>query len=223
MHYDNINNLFKESGLSIAEISRETNISYSTVYNYINNNVESPNEKYFKPIYDLLQSNCEESNITKQENITQSQQDNIIRPVYTGDICFIKNDNSVGSEFKGDHYAIVLGNGSLNKNSKFIKIVYLTTKEKSVMPTHVKINTKGRTVTALCEQIHTVDKSRIIRFAGRISDHELEMINEALIFSLGLNMKKSYNNSNEIELLKLEKNLYKKFYEDIMHYKHNDF
>lgn len=37
----------------------------------------------------------------------------------------------------------------------------------------------------MCEQIRTIDKSRLIRCLGRLDDYEMEEVEEALSVSLG--------------------------------------
>ena len=60
--------------------------------------------------------------------------------------------------------------------------------KKESLPTHVFINNREgleHDSVILCEQIRTIDKSRLIRCLGRLNVHEMEKVTEALNISLG--------------------------------------
>jgi len=111
--------------------------------------------------------------------------DNYIR---RGDIFYIApaDIEEIGSEQRGGRPAIVVSNEACNKYSPVIEVVFLTTKEKKNMPTHVKINSSKYPSTAMCEQITSVDKSRLMNYMSSISVEELREVNEGIIVSLGL-------------------------------------
>lgn len=67
-------------------------------------------------------------------------------------------------------------------------MVYLTTREKASLPTHVRINSAERTSLALCEQIVTVCKSRLERRIGSVTAEEMQNIDKALKRSLGIHI-----------------------------------
>ena len=90
----------------------------------------------------------------------------------------------------GNRPAIVVSNDKCNASSPVVEIVYLTAKlRKNPLPTHVVINTKKQSI-ALCEQIHSVSKSRLGHYLGRITEQEELQINYALEISLDLDGKK---------------------------------
>jgi len=95
---------------------------------------------------------------------------------------------SVGSEIDAEdgRPGIIVSNDRNNRHSSCVEVVFLTTRDKAPMPTHVEINATGRRSTALCEQIHTVSVDRIGSFCGRCTDDEMEAVDEALLASLGI-------------------------------------
>lgn len=103
-----------------------------------------------------------------------------------GDIFYIAPYYAVGSEQHSGRPAIIVSNDMNNRFSDTFEVVYLTTREKNVMPTHVKILSAARESTALCEQIDTVAKERLGDFYGSISDDEMAEINAALAESISL-------------------------------------
>jgi hypothetical protein len=64
--------------------------------------------------------------------------------------------------------------------------VYLTTKEKKPLPTHVKINSSKYPSTVLCEQIDTVNKDKVGDYIGQCSMAEMKRIDAALAVSIGI-------------------------------------
>ena len=103
--------------------------------------------------------------------------------VRRGDIWLIDYEKSSGSEQHGVRPAIIVSNDIGNNYSPIVEVVWLTTADKKELPTHVRINGCG---TALCEQIHTVDKSRLIDFKKICTDKEMMHINRAMMISLGI-------------------------------------
>ena len=100
-----------------------------------------------------------------------------------GEIYYIENDNSVGSEQRGIRPAVIVGNDLGNKYSPVLLVVYFTTQTKKYLPTHVYVRGHG---TVLCEQICTIDKTRVLQKKGECTDSDMERINKALCISLGL-------------------------------------
>ena len=113
------------------------------------------------------------------------------RYVERGDIYYIRSTGfECGSEQRKTRPAIVVSNNKNNRASTCIEVIYLTTKEKKDLPTHVKItsNTPG---TALCESVNTVDISRFINYVGKCTDEEMRMVDKAL--AIGLELKINEN------------------------------
>ena len=67
-----------------------------------------------------------------------------------------------------------------------VEVVYLTCQYKKPMPTHVRIESIGRRSTALCEQITSVDVSRLGDYKGHLTDGEMEQVDMALMKSLSI-------------------------------------
>lgn len=106
--------------------------------------------------------------------------------IYRGDIFYIENNfHSDGAIISGSRPEIIVSNNLCNKHSDFVEIVYLTSKEKKPLPTHVTIICKTPS-TALCEQIFTVSKKRIGDFVRSCNEKEMKAIDTALKMSLGL-------------------------------------
>lgn len=157
------------------------------------------------------------------------------REVKRGDIFYItysKNFNDSYSYDTTGRPGVIVSDDHLNRGIEYVEVVYLTTKIKRDMPTHVDVFCKTPS-TALCETIHTVEKDRIGTYVRTVSDEEMEGIERGLINSLGMSMnepKETINDSEATttiknsELLSMQKNIqltaerdmYKKLYEDLL-------
>lgn len=152
------------------------------------------------------------------------------REVKRGDIFYItysKNFNDSYSYDTTGRPGVIVSDDHLNRGSEYVEVVYLTTKIKRDMPTHVDVFCKTPS-TALCETIHTVEKDRIGTYVRTVSDEEMEGIERGLRRSLGMNVPVTSVNdaepNNDMELasmqkeihLTAERDMYKKLYEDLL-------
>lgn len=104
---------------------------------------------------------------------------------YRGDIFFITEDAYTGSEQNGGRPGVIVSNDVGNKHSPNVEVVFLTSREKKPMPTHVEVLCKVPS-TALCENIQTVSKERLDSFIRSCTTSEMKNIDNALLYSLGL-------------------------------------
>lgn len=111
--------------------------------------------------------------------------------VKRGDIFYISGGVQTGSEQGGNRPAIIVSNNVGNHYAPVVEVVYLATRKKASLPTHVNICSAKRPSIALCEQVDTVSKSRLERRLGHITAKEMQAIDKALAKSLGL-----YNRKN---------------------------
>lgn len=150
-----------------------------------------------------------------------------------GEVYYIEKAAAEGSEQHGGRPAIIVSNDLCNKHSPTVEVVFLTTKHKNTLPTHVQIASVRRESTALCEQVTTVSKTRIGDYAGAITENEESSINRAIAVSLGLNDTVIENHtsvqlSNLCEIRKAEitkesevritaeRDVYKELYENLL-------
>lgn len=106
-----------------------------------------------------------------------------------GEIYYIKSTyREEGSEQRGDRPAVIVSNNKNNEHSEVVEVVYMTTKPKTDLPTHVITWSTYSPSTILCEQVHTVSKLRVADRIATLSESELRAVDTALAISLGLNL-----------------------------------
>lgn len=105
-----------------------------------------------------------------------------------GEIYWADLSPIVGSEQGGLRPVLIIQNDIGNKHAPTTIIAILTTRTtKAKMPTHYWLNTDcGLPTKSMveCEQIRTIDKRRLREYIGKVSDYDLEGINERLKISL---------------------------------------
>ena len=113
--------------------------------------------------------------------------------VFRGGIYLVDLRNRVGSEQGGIRPVLVMQNDKGNKYSPTTIICPLTSKNKQMKETHVTLTPDDCGVimdsTVLCEQVMTIDKSRIRLKVGEIRNpQKLCDIEEKIMISFGIGL-----------------------------------
>ena len=111
------------------------------------------------------------------------------RSIKRGDIYFADLNPVIGSEQGDTRPVLIIQNNVGNAHSPTVVIVPLTSSKKAFLPTHVKIARTGglrADSTVLCEQVRTIDRSRLDGYIGQIGAAEQAAIDTALSVSMGL-------------------------------------
>lgn len=136
-----------------------------------------------------------------------------------GEIYYIHNRFVQGDEMISGRPAVIVSNDRINDLCGVVEVVMMTTKSKAPAPERIEIKATGTRSTLLCEQITTIDKSRIGDFIGECSPEEMAAINRALISSLSLSETIKTPSLSDDEVLvrvngiKAERDAYKEIYE----------
>ena len=119
------------------------------------------------------------------------------KPIYRGDIYMADVSFDItGSEQSGfisfDFKSIIfIPNNKGNKYAPTVTVVMLSSKtDRHKLPTHVYLNNhKGglqKDTIVLCEQLRTINKSRLTKKVGSLDDFMMNLINRRLRISLGI-------------------------------------
>ena len=108
-----------------------------------------------------------------------------------GDIVLVNLEPVVGSEQGKTRPALVIQNNIGNEFSPTTIVAPITSKVYSKkFPTNVEIDSANSPLkeksTILLNQIRTIDKRRIIKNYGAVTEKKVKEVNEAIIDSLGL-------------------------------------
>lgn len=111
------------------------------------------------------------------------------KDIKRGDIWYIglpDDEQPNGSLQHSGRPAIIVSNDKCNNYSSVIEVVYLTTRKKKRLPTHVLITSANKPSIALCEQIDSVTIDKLLRHDGHCTVQEMRRVNKALAISFGI-------------------------------------
>lgn len=113
------------------------------------------------------------------------------RTYLRGDIYYADLEPGVGSEQNGYRPVVIIQNDVGNRHSPTVIVAAVSSRKNGVetQPTHFHIGPEsclGKSSVVLLEQIRTLDKHRLERYAGRLNEKQLSGLNRALAISVGL-------------------------------------
>ena len=91
------------------------------------------------------------------------------------DVFLVNLDPTVGSEIQKTRPCVVISPDEMNRYIATVIIAPMTTKGKQY-PTRVVCQFQGRNGQIVLDQIRTVDKNRLVKKLGRISQDEQKLI-----------------------------------------------
>jgi len=101
-----------------------------------------------------------------------------------GDVYLVQFDPVVGSEVGKTRPAVVLQNDLANRSSPTVTLIPVSSKAERVFPFQVRIPAGegglARDSKALCEQIRTVSRDRLVQYLGYLPPERLVEIRAAL-------------------------------------------
>lgn len=114
-------------------------------------------------------------------NVEREEKEMDVKNVFKGDMFFIDSQYSTPAP------GIVV---SSDTSRKSMSVVWLSQNPEDTAPSHVLVPCQGLS-TAMCEKISTVNKSRLGQYIRSCTDEEMERIDAALVYALGLDIPAS--------------------------------
>lgn len=102
-----------------------------------------------------------------------------------GDIVWVENSKTTGSEMAGTRPAIVVSNNKANQYSPVVTVVWLCSNERKPLPTHCTVKAL-KLSTAVCENVTTVSKERIGGYIRTATEDEVDAVDRCLRIHLDL-------------------------------------
>jgi mRNA interferase MazF len=108
-----------------------------------------------------------------------------------GEIYLVNFDPTVGAEIQKTRPAVIIQNDIANEHSRITIVAAISSKfDEQLYPTEVLISASSsgllKDSVALLNQLRSIDRQRLIRRLGRVSDETIQAINQAIQISLGL-------------------------------------
>jgi mRNA interferase MazF len=114
----------------------------------------------------------------------------IIQPL-RGEIYLVSFDPTIGAEIQKTRPALILQNDIANEHSPITIVAAITSQfDDKLYPTEVPISSSegGLTINSvvLLNQIRSIDKQRLVKRLGKLTDETMILIDQAIQISLGL-------------------------------------
>ncbi len=91
------------------------------------------------------------------------------------EIYLINLDPTTGHEIRKTRPCVVISPDEMNKNIRTVIVAPMTTRSRE-FPTRVKLSFRKKTGWIVLDQIRTVDKKRLVKRLGKISDNTTKKI-----------------------------------------------
>jgi len=88
-------------------------------------------------------------------------------------IVLVNLDPTIGSEIKKTRPCVIISPNEMNRHLRTIVVAPMTTKSKKY-PTRIQVKHDRKTGWIVIDQIRTIDKQRIIKILGALSNPEIK-------------------------------------------------
>lgn len=105
--------------------------------------------------------------------------------VKRGEVYYVRLDTGVGREEGARRPAVIVSSERGNLSAPIVNACYLTTKQKWGK-INVPVDATGRLSWVMCNQIATIDKSRLLEKIGELDDSEMGEVDDGIRIALGL-------------------------------------
>lgn len=107
-----------------------------------------------------------------------------------GEIWLVNLNPTIGSEIRKTRPALIISNDINNEYAGTITVLPISDRGNKVYPFEVAVSSESAALTKpskiKCQQIRTIDKSRLAKFLGDIDKDLFPQIEEALKIHLGM-------------------------------------
>lgn len=103
-----------------------------------------------------------------------------------GNVFLVEEHAAQGSEQKKTRPWVLVGASPINNARSTVLAVPLSTQAPEKPPLSIKIYVNNANVCAVLDQLRALDKKRLLRFEGTLSDYEIGLLDDNLRHVLAL-------------------------------------
>ena len=97
-----------------------------------------------------------------------------------GAIWWVNLDLTIGSEIKKRRPCVVMSHSIINEVRRTVVIVQLSSSSKEHAPISVSVKCQNSTAIAVCDQIRTVDKSRLVSYIEDLPGDDMQKLESSV-------------------------------------------
>lgn len=97
-----------------------------------------------------------------------------------GDVYWVDLNPTKGSEINKKRPCVIISATPINRARNTVIVVPLSTAARVRPPIVIDVECLGKNVSAICDQIRTIDKSRLTHSAGNLSAQDMDSLDDSL-------------------------------------------
>ncbi len=103
-----------------------------------------------------------------------------------GEVWWVTFEPAVGGEIRKQRPAIIVSHDASNRHLNRVQVIPLTSNVERLYPSEAYVTLNGRPHKAMADQLTTVSKLRMGERVGRLSQADLQKVEQAIKLQLGL-------------------------------------
>lgn len=106
--------------------------------------------------------------------------------ILRGDVWLVNLDPAIGSEVQKTRPAVIVSNNSANTHMARVTVVPVSSNTERIFASEARVIVSGKKGKAMCDQIRTLDRSRLVKRLDFLSPEEVKALDMCLCKALSL-------------------------------------
>ncbi|MBU1600109.1 type II toxin-antitoxin system PemK/MazF family toxin [bacterium] len=105
-----------------------------------------------------------------------------------GEVWWINFEPAIGGEIRKKRPAVIISNNAANKFLNRLQVIPLTSKIDRLYPSEAYVMLNEKQCKSMADQLTTVSKIRLINLEGKLSNSDMQKVEQAVRIQLGLSI-----------------------------------